>query len=199
MAMNKGDRHAYSEYIDAGGKTSVMRLFHYFSRNSDYFDVKKEEGSKVIMGSSPHTDWGYLTLIIQDDVGGLQLMHKGEWIDVPYVENSIIVNAGDFLSLISGGRYQSPVHRVLTPEKRDRTSFVLFYYPKYETPMNPALFTFENDPQKESTEKLSANIDISGEQHNSLFVLSDSNDSVDHEFKSFGDYIVEKWRGVKAY
>lgn len=188
MALNKGNRSALSSYVDPEGSTSVMRLFHYFSASE--FKESTELFGKTVMGSSPHTDWGYLTLILQDDVGGLQLRHNDAWIDVPYVANSLVVNGGDFLHVLSGGLYRSPVHRVLSPVTRGRTSFVLFYYPRFETPMDAALFTRAGG--------INAAVEIDG--HNSLFKLAQpATDNECNTSNSFGEYIIEKWKEVKAY
>lgn len=196
MALNNGNRTSLAPFVDPGGSTSVMRLFHYFASDT----LKETKGvkvdpTKIVMGSSPHTDWGYLTLILQDDVGGLQLSHQGQWVDVPHVHNSLVVNAGDFLAVLSGGRYHSPVHRVLSPSARDRTSFVLFYYPLFETPMDNSLFT------RGASVDTTGEVDVD-EGHNSLFRLVDEEGreaGSESRQKSFGEYIIEKWREVKAY
>lgn len=83
-----------------------------------------------------------------DVPGGLQVHHGGEWIDVPALRDTFVVNCGDYLSLLTGGRFVSPLHRVVTglqercvvlasevPSKFSflfRFSFVLFYYPDYD-------------------------------------------------------------------
>lgn len=229
----------FDTFLDDKGKTSVMRLFHYLAR--DALNIGDEVDNKAVMGSSPHTDWGFLTLILQDDVGGLQFKYKDQWIDVPHIPDSLIVNCGDFLQVISGGRYHSPVHRVISPRLRDRTSFVLFYYPRFETPMDPQLFERIHIATSSSSlgnnrdeEQSTASEEVSGgEAHNSLFRLVDSSSSsggrntvvkieadgdstsesrVDqaseridssssgsNKVPCFGEYIIEKWREVKAY
>jgi isopenicillin N synthase-like dioxygenase len=194
--VHAGNSTAFDSLLEPGGKISVMRIFHYFSERSAGGKMS-EAGmkDKTAMGSSPHTDWGFLTLIHQDDVGGLQFQHNGEWIDVPYIPGSLVVNCGDFLHAQSGGRFHSPVHRVLAPKDRDRTSFVFFYYPKFETKLNSSLF---RAPVAQSADIL----------HNSLFDLESADGSVnenvseDHTTendRSFGDYIIAKWKGVNAY
>ena len=187
MALNEGNHTALSAYVDPKGSTSVMRLFHYFA--TDKLSEKLNIGSKTIMGSSPHTDWGYLTLILQDRVGGLQIKYNNEWIDVPYIHNSLIVNAGDFLSLISGSVYHSPIHRVLAPKEIDRTSFVLFYYPNFNTPMDADLFNRMN---------VAIGVDANLEDHNTLFSLASNSDKSNNK-KTFGEYIIQKWKEVKVY
>lgn len=169
-----GDATSLNHLLQDGDTISIMRLFHYFTTPS----------SDNIMGSSPHTDWGFITIISQDDVGGLQFFDDGTWIDVPARPELLVVNAGDFLQIISGGRYKSPVHRVLAPSERDRLSFVFFYYPNYDIPLNADLFQSQ-DVTKDSQE-LEFNTFLSGDA-----VAID----IDKEM-TFGDYISQKWKGV---
>jgi isopenicillin N synthase-like dioxygenase len=71
------------------------------------------------IGSSPHSDWGFLTLIMQDNVGGLQVQPSGtqQWIDVPVVDGALVLNIGDYLSLLTHGRFISPLHRVIADQR----------------------------------------------------------------------------------
>lgn len=72
---------------------------------------KETTEKKSSIGSSPHTDWGLLTVILHDGVGGLQFYHNQEWKDIPIVEGGLVVNGGDYLHMLSKGRYHSPIHR----------------------------------------------------------------------------------------
>lgn len=127
------------KFCEEGETISLMRFFHYFP----YKNREKLNGQEWI-GSSEHTDWGFLTLLLQDDVGGLQLKNqKGEWIDVPYLEGSIMVNCGDYLSMLTGKKYISPIHRVVNKtEDKERYSIVFFYYPSYDSKIEN-----ENEPE----------------------------------------------------
>ncbi|KAB8611447.1 hypothetical protein FH972_025952 [Carpinus fangiana] len=65
------------------------------------------------LNCTPHTDSGLLTLLHQDSTGGLEVLNAaGEWIPAPYVPNSIVVNIGDLMAQMSGGRYVATYHRV---------------------------------------------------------------------------------------
>ena len=93
-----------------------------------------EEG---FTGSSPHTDWGLLTLVVADDVAGgsLEFDDGGSWRKASAPKNALIANAGDFMALAADTA--SPFHRVvLGPEKR--LSLVFFFYPDSKTPVPPA-------------------------------------------------------------
>ena len=95
---------------------------------------------KPRIGSSPHTDWHVLTVVLQDTTGGLQVHDAyGEWRDVPAEPGELVVIVGDYTALLSDGRFRSPVHRVLLPPPgRERFSFTFFYYPSYEAPLPTA-------------------------------------------------------------
>ncbi len=180
--------------IEGGEYISLMRLFHYFAKSSstvkEYEEVHNSDSGSVkkeALGSSPHTDWGLLTVILQNEVTGLQYMHKGEWIDVPYIPGSLIINIGDYFALSSHGKYHSPIHRVLCPTTADRTSFVLFFYPDYDSKM----MTVQKGDE-EAASRDNADAQDKQEGFNTLTSLQ-SEDGKEH---SFGDYIVKKWKDV---
>jgi isopenicillin N synthase-like dioxygenase len=89
-------------------------------------------------GVGEHTDYGLLTLLAQDDQGGLQVKTDRGWIDVPPVADTLVVNVGDMLERLSGGRFVSAPHRVRNVGARDRLSFPLFYDPDFTAEMLPA-------------------------------------------------------------
>ncbi|CAN6214936.1 unnamed protein product [Urochloa humidicola] len=69
----------------------------------------------LTLGNTRHTDPTFLTVLLQDGVGGLQVFldHAGGWVDVPPVPDALIINVGDLLQLVSNGRFRSVEHRVL--------------------------------------------------------------------------------------
>lgn len=84
--------------------------------------------------TAPHTDYGVITLLAQDEVGGLQLrLRTGEWVQAPYIENAFIVNIGDMLACWTNDRFTSTVHRVLNTSTQDRYSIPIFYDPHFDT------------------------------------------------------------------
>lgn len=64
-------------------------------------------------------------------MAGLQVFEGGAWHDIPPIPGTLVCNIGDYVSLLTGGRFLSPLHRVVTAEK-ERYSFVFFFYPSYE-------------------------------------------------------------------
>lgn len=103
--------------------STALRFIHYppapAARPEDLF------------GIHPHTDYGFLTILAQDDVGGLQLQRvDGAWIPAPYLPGSFILNIGDVLARWTNDRFNSTPHRVINQSAfRDRYSIALFFDP----------------------------------------------------------------------
>lgn len=82
-------------------------------------------------GSGPHTDYGTLTILAQDDVGGLQIQAlSGEWFDALSIPGAFIINAGDMVARMTNGEFKSTPHRVMCGPRR-RYSLPFFYFPDY--------------------------------------------------------------------
>ncbi|MCD7453645.1 Acyl CoA oxidase [Datura stramonium] len=78
------------------------------------------------MGTSKHSDNGFITVLLQDHIGGLQVLHQNQWVDVP-TPGAVVVNIGDLLQLISNDKYISVEHRVLTNKAGPRISVACFF------------------------------------------------------------------------
>ena len=90
----------------------------------------------------PHTDLGIMTGLLHSGQRGLQVVDRQNptaWVPVPTVRGGLVVNAGDLLVLVSGGRYRSALHRVLCAEKAERISVPVFVQPAPQTTVGPAL------------------------------------------------------------
>lgn len=102
--------------------TEFLRLLHYRPASQD------EPADSF--GSAPHTDHGFLTIVAQDDVGGLEVQNQNkDWLAVHPMGDSVVVNAGDMLAHLSGGRWRSSPHRVKNPLDRNRFSIAYFFDP----------------------------------------------------------------------
>ena len=118
--------------------TSTVRLNHYPVNDPVPADERSglPELGETALGY--HTDPGILTLLLQDDIGGLQT-HSREhgWIDVPPRAGTIVVNLADSLQVWTNDRYRAAVHRVLPMQDRARFSIPYFYNPSLEKVIEP--------------------------------------------------------------
>jgi polar amino acid transport system ATP-binding protein len=109
----------------------LLRLFNYPSR-------PVPAGRDVRWGVGEHTDYGWLTMLWQDDVGGLEVRTDDGWIAAPPIAGTFVCNIGDMLDRMTGGRLRSLPHRVaINTSGRDRLSIPLFFDPDFETRVEP--------------------------------------------------------------
>jgi isopenicillin N synthase-like dioxygenase len=122
-------------------------------------------------GVGEHTDYGILTILKQDDSGGLQIKLKSGWIEAPPVPGSFVCNIGDMLDRMTGGLYRSTPHRVRNLSRRDRLSFPFFFDPNFNAEVKPIdLHVAANDDRDERWDQSSV-----------------------HDFVgTYGDYVVSK-------
>ncbi len=88
-------------------------------------------------GVGEHTDYGLLTLLLQDDNAGLEIRTDAGWIDAPPLAGSFVCNIGDMLDRMTRGLYRSTPHRVRASVQRDRLSFPLFFDPGFHARVQP--------------------------------------------------------------
>lgn len=108
--------------------TTFLRLLHY--------PTQPEEAG--LFGSAPHTDYGYITLLAQDEVGGLEVRNKaGEWIAAPPLRDTFVMNVGDILARWTNDRFVSTAHRVINRSGRERYSQPFFFDPGMDEMIEP--------------------------------------------------------------
>ena len=103
--------------------TKLFRIFHY---------PPTAHGG---WGVGEHTDYGLLTLLTQDDAGGLEVRTPEGWETAWPIAGAIVCNVGDMLERITGGRFIAAPHRVFNASGRERLSFPFFYDPDFTAPM----------------------------------------------------------------
>ncbi|KAK4427748.1 1-aminocyclopropane-1-carboxylate oxidase1 [Sesamum alatum] len=82
---------------------------------------------ELTLGASKHTDDAFLTVLLQDHIGGLQIFAENHWIDVPPVPGALVINIGDLLQLISNDKLKSVEHRVVANRAGPRVSVACFF------------------------------------------------------------------------
>ncbi|PON49204.1 Isopenicillin N synthase [Parasponia andersonii] len=122
-------------------ETSFIRLNHYPPCPIPH----------LALGVGRHKDAGALTVLAQDDVGGLEVKRKsdGEWIRVKPTPDAFIINVGDMIQVWSNERYESVEHRVMVNSERERFSVPFFLNPAHYTMIKPLEeLTDEQNPAK---------------------------------------------------
>jgi len=123
----------------AGARTnSSVRLNHYPVGDPVPDDERvglRELGATAL---GHHTDPGVITLLLQDDTGGLQTQSRtGEWIDVDPVPGAVVVNLADSVQVWTNDRYRAAVHRVVPMTTSSRMSVPYFLHPARDAVVEP--------------------------------------------------------------
>ena len=120
----------------ATNHTGFLRL-NYYPVNDPMQNLEIDHQEVADLGVHHHTDAGALTVLMQDDVGGLQVYKDGYWHDIPTIENAFVINTGDMMQVWSNDRYQAPIHRVLAMQSFDRYSLPFFFNPAASANVSP--------------------------------------------------------------
>jgi isopenicillin N synthase-like dioxygenase len=104
-----------------------------------YYPPQAPKSDADQFGVAPHTDYGCITLLWQDNVGGLQVkeLATDSWIDAPPIPGTLVVNVGDLLARWSNDRFRSTLHRVINRSGQERYSIATFYDPTYGASVDP--------------------------------------------------------------
>ncbi|XP_010918994.1 gibberellin 20 oxidase 1-D-like [Elaeis guineensis] len=124
MSLGVGRAH-FREFFQ--GNDSIMRL-NYYPR------CQKPE---LTLGTGPHCDPTSLTILHQDDVGGLQVFTDGKWRAISPNPDAFVVNIGDTFMALSNGRYKSCLHRAVVNSKVARKSLAFFLCPEMNKIVRP--------------------------------------------------------------
>src|SRR5262245_1186468 len=126
LALSLGLEESYFAEHLTGEPLTLFRIFNY-----------PPPADPSLWGVGEHTDYGLLTILLQDDAGGLEVKSRSRWVPAPPVEGSFVCNIGDMLDRMTGGLYRSTPHRVRNPAPRDRLSFPFFFDPSFLARVQP--------------------------------------------------------------
>jgi isopenicillin N synthase-like dioxygenase len=127
VALSLGLDSGYFATGYTADPTILFRIFHY---------PPAPPGASG-WGVGEHTDYGLLTLLAQDDSGGLQVPAPEGWIDAPPIPGTLVANIGDMLDRLTGGWYRSTPHRVRNLSGHGRLSFPFFLDPGFAAEVPP--------------------------------------------------------------
>jgi isopenicillin N synthase-like dioxygenase len=122
-----------ASYFDDRYTRAPLTLFRIFNYPGDPTVTDDEPR----WGVGEHTDYGLLTILKQDETGGLQVKSGGGWIAAPPIPGAFLCNIGDMLDRMTAGRYRSTPHRVQNVTRRDRLSFPFFFDPNFDARISP--------------------------------------------------------------
>jgi isopenicillin N synthase-like dioxygenase len=111
---------------------SVLKLNHY--------PPQQIMDETEIIGVGGHCDGGSFTILWQDSLGGLEVRNKaGDWVGVPPLDGTFVINIANLLQRWTNGRFSSTEHRVINRYGKDRYSIAFFVYPSYPTIIRPVV------------------------------------------------------------
>nr|WGJ63359.1 flavonol synthase FLS1 [Hypericum monogynum] len=110
----------------------------------------------LVLGVPAHTDMSTLTILVPNEIQGLQASREGKWYDVKHIPNALVVHIGDQLEIVSNGKYKSVFHRTTVNKDATRMSWPVFLEPPPEFVVGPhSKLVKEGEPAKYKTKKFS--------------------------------------------
>lgn len=126
LSLGLPEDYFFSRYTE-----NPLVLFRIFIYPVPEKNSENSVAQEQTWGVAEHTDYGFLTLLKQDNTGGLQIKSQGHWIEAPPFKNTFVCNIGDMLERMTGGLYLSTPHRVRNKGSHDRLSFPFFFDPAF--------------------------------------------------------------------
>ena len=155
--------------------TRLFRIFNY-----------PYQEQAISWGVHEHTDMGFLTILLQDENGGLEVRSRGsdEWVSAPPIPGTFVINIGDMLELWTHGIYQATLHRVKNTSGNDRMSFPFFFDPSWHSKL------------KAIDQGLLRGEDLKGVPASTTRKWDGTNIQSLSQDSTYGEFVWEKVRGV---
>jgi isopenicillin N synthase-like dioxygenase len=134
IGLNLSARYMHDDF--EANHTGFLRL-NYYPVDDPLAGTRIEHQPTADLGVHHHTDAGALTVLMQDDVGGLQVYRDGYWHDVPSIPGAMVINTGDMMQVWSNDVYQAAIHRVLAMDTKNRYSLPFFFNPAAASKVSP--------------------------------------------------------------
>lgn len=136
--------------LEAVGRSLLRAMALALGQSAEHFDATVTPRPEVLVkvirypgggdeqGVGAHRDTGFLTFLLQDATGGLQVAHRGRFIDVPKLPGTFVINLGEMLQIATHGYFKATVHRVVSPPAGvERVSVPYFFNPRLEATLAP--------------------------------------------------------------
>jgi isopenicillin N synthase-like dioxygenase len=141
LALSLGlDEHYFDPLMD--NPMPILRLLHYPPHPAQ---ARPDE-----FGCGTHTDWGFLTILLQDRAGGLEVRTaEGDWVKAEPIPNTFVINLGDMMARWTNDYYQSTPHRVINRSGQERYSIPFFWDINYHSVVEclPTCQSEQNPPK----------------------------------------------------
>ena len=127
-----------------------MNKSHSFMRISNYPPYGKDQEENVGDGIGAHIDYGFLTILLQDNIGGLEVKNAdNEWVSAPMIPGTFLINIGHMIQRWTNDYYKATVHRVIPPKHETRCSLPFFFEPNFDAIVVPLdTFCSKNNPPR---------------------------------------------------
>ena len=131
----------FAASLDAPPDTFVRSFTKPVTRCSAvFYPPQSPDASEDQFGVAPHTDYGVITVLYQDPIGGLEVRTRsGDWVVAHPIPGTLVINVGDLLARWTNDRFQSTPHRVVNRSGRERLSIAAFVDPDYDTLIDPVV------------------------------------------------------------
>jgi isopenicillin N synthase-like dioxygenase len=129
FALGLGLEESHFEDRYTGDPLVLFRIFSYPPQSA--------APDPTLWGVGEHTDYGLLTILLQDESGGLEVRSRSRWVPAPPVPGSFVCNIGDMLDRMTRGVFRSTPHRARNPAPTDRLSLPFFLDPGFTARIQP--------------------------------------------------------------